>query len=147
MRKIILRHYVVEGVDDPSWKATAETLETLVPQMSRRLAPFDLTLALQEATIHEATPRNVEFGNMVTLACPEAGKSETPIETILDLEVAFDPVDGIEGTKKQLCRTLLLENNRFQALPPGLIADAILRFSFDILREDTGEDCASCEGG
>ncbi|WP_352425830.1 DUF2703 domain-containing protein [Aminomonas paucivorans] len=144
MNQIQIRHYRVEGLACTPWAETLKTLNDLCRQMAPRFAAMDLQLALQEVELPD-TPENRAFGNLVTLACPEADQPETALEALLGVRVEHDPCEECGD----ICRTLVVEEGaRFQALPSGLLMDGILRMAFSVIAPEGGcsGSCGSCSG-
>jgi hypothetical protein len=144
MAELIMRHYIVKDHDCEPCRETAETLRNLGTQMASRLAPLGLELKLQEAEMAEASEENLRRANQVTFSCDEAEMTEIALEDILGLQVTHEPA---EGEACDNCRTLIFEGRRFQKLPPGLVADGLVRAAFSILEGGDGTSCGGCGGG
>jgi hypothetical protein len=86
--------------------------------------------------------------NRVTFSCPEDDMPERDLDEILGLQVTHEPCRTCSDKAgfPVTCRTVLVEEQGYQALPSGLIADAMLRFSFSVLSGGQECDSHSCGG-
>ena len=152
MKNIVIRHYIAEKVHCEPTAQTGQTLRKLCAQMAPKLARLDVSLSLQEALLEEPGPESIGMMNRVTFSCPEEEMPERTLDEILGLQVTYEPCRTCsdEAGFPVSCRTVMVEEQGYQALPSGLVADAMLRFSFAVL--SGGESCDShgcsgcCEG-
>ncbi|MGC9372144.1 MAG: DUF2703 domain-containing protein [Thermovirgaceae bacterium] len=140
MNRIILRHYAGgESTCDPVVK-TRETLKTLLEQMGPKMEKIGFQVVMKEEDLSDTGQD--ERKNMITLACPEMDFGEKPLEEIIGAEAAKEECSCGDGT----CRSLKLEGQSYQAVPPGLITDGMLRVAFSAMGAMAGGGCGSCCG-
>ena len=148
MKDIIIRHYLFEEIHCEPTHQTGSTLRKLCSQMAPKLAKLDIRLVLQEAVMENPNPDNIRMMNRVTFSCPEEDLPERDLDEILGLQVTYEPCrtcsDGAGFPVS--CRTVMVEDQGYQALPSGLIADAMLRFSFSVLSGVQACDPNGCGG-
>ncbi len=148
MKNITIRHYLFEEIHCEPTRQTGETLRKLCAQMAPKLARLDINLVLQEAVVDNPNPGNIKMMNRVTFACPDEDLPERDIDEILGLQVTYEPCRTCSDQAgfPVACRTVLVEEQGYQGLPSGLIADALLRFSFSVLSAGQECDTHSCGG-
>jgi hypothetical protein len=140
MNRIILRHYAGgEKTCDPVVR-TRETLKTLLEQMGPKMEKIGFQVVMKEEDLSDTVKD--ERMNMITLACPDLDFGETPLEEIIGAEAAQEACPCGDGT----CRTLKVEGHSYQAVPPGLITDGLLRVAFSAMEAMAGGGCESCCG-
>jgi hypothetical protein len=156
LKDIVIRHYIFEQVHCEPTRQTGETLRKLCAQMAPKLAKLEVKLVLQEAVVENPDPGNIRMMNRVTFSCPEEEMPEQDLDEILGLQVTHEPCRTCsdEAGFPVACRTVMVEEQGYQALPSGLIADALLRFSFSVLAggqtcdtHSCGGCCEGCHGG
>lgn len=148
MKDIVIRHYIFEQIHCEPTRQTGETLRKLCAQMAPKLAKLEVKLVLQEAVVENPDPGNIRMMNRVTFSCPEEEMPEQALDEILGLQVTYEPCRTCsdEAGFPVACRTVMVEEQGYQALPSGLIADALLRFSFSVLAGGQTCDTHSCGG-
>jgi len=148
LKDIVIRHYIFEQIHCEPTRQTGETLRKLCAQMAPKLAKLEVKLVLQEAVVENPDPGNIRMMNRVTFSCPEEEMPEQDLDEILGLQVAYEPCRTCsdEAGFPVACRTVMVEEQGYQALPSGLIADALLRFSFSVLAGGQTCDTHSCGG-
>ncbi len=148
MKTVVIRHYRFESIHCEPTHQTGETLRRLCSQMAAKLEKLDLKLVLQEALVEKPTPENIQMMNRVTFSCPEEDMPEQDLDGILGLQVTYEPCRTCsdEAGFSVACRTVMVEEQGYQALPSGLIADALLRFSFAALNGGVTCDQSGCSG-
>ena len=148
MKDIVIRHYIFEQIHCEPTRQTGETLRKLCAQMAPKLAKLEVKLVLQEAVVENPDPGNIRMMNRVTFSCPEDEMPEQDLDEILGLQVTYEPCRTCsdEAGFPVACRTVMVEEQGYQALPSGLIADALLRFSFSVLAGGQTCDTHSCGG-
>lgn len=148
MKDIVIRHYIFEQIHCEPTRQTGETLRKLCAQMAPKLAKLEVKLVLQEAVVENPDPGNIRMMNRVTFSCPEEEMPEQDLDEILGLQVTHEPCRTCsdEAGFPVACRTVMVEEQGYQALPSGLIADALLRFSFSVLAGGQTCDTHSCGG-
>ena len=148
MKDIVIRHYIFEQIHCEPTRQTGETLRKLCAQMAPKLAKLEVKLVLQEAVVENPDPGNIGMMNRVTFSCPEEEMPEQDLDEILGLQVTYEPCRTCsdEAGFPVACRTVMVEEQGYQALPSGLIADALLRFSFSVLAGGQTCDTHSCGG-
>ena len=148
MKDIVIRHYIFEQIHCEPTLQTGETLRKLCAQMAPKLAKLEVKLVLQEAVVENPDPGNIGMMNRVTFSCPEEEMPEQDLDEILGLQVTYEPCRTCsdEAGFPVACRTVMVEEQGYQALPSGLIADALLRFSFSVLAGGQTCDTHSCGG-
>ncbi len=157
MKDIIIRHYLFDNIHCEPTHQTGSTLRKLCAQMAPKLAKLDIRLVLQEAVSENPEPGNIRLMNRVTFSCPDEDLPERDLDEILGLQVTYEPCRTCsdEAGFPVACRTVMVEEQGYQALPSGLIADAMLRFSFSVLSGGQeacdphvcGGHCEGCHGG
>jgi hypothetical protein len=140
MTRITIRHYRADGGAKAPYAATGEAILKMGRGMAPRVAALGMELAFEEIRIEAAS--DADRHNLVTFDCPEAGRSESPLETLLGLDVRMEPC-GEEPEKS--CRSLVFEGTSYQAVPMGLIADGLFRTAFAVMGRDSS--CEACGGG
>lgn len=148
MKDIIIRHYLFEEIHCEPTHQTGATLRKLCSQMAPKLAKLDIRLVLQEAVMENPNPDNIRMMNRVTFSCPEEDLPERDLDEILGLQVTYElcRTCSDEAGFPVSCRTVMVEDQGYQALPSGLIADAMLRFSFSVLSGVQACDPNGCGG-
>ncbi len=148
MKDIIIRHYLFEEIHCEPTHQTGATLRKLCSQMAPKLAKLDIRLVLQEAVMENPNPDNIRMMNRVTFSCPEEDLPERDLDEILGLQVTYEPCRTCsdEAGFPVSCRTVMVEDQGYQALPSGLLADAMLRFSFSVLSGVQACDTHGCGG-
>ncbi len=138
MNRIIIRHYAGgEKTCDPVVK-TRETLKTLLEQMGPKMEKIGFQVVMKEEDLSDT--KYDERKNLITLACPELDFGETPLEEIIGAEAVEEACSCGDGT----CRSLRVEGQSYQAVPPGLITDGMLRVAFSAMEALAGGGCESC---
>ena len=153
MNKLFIRQYVPAEDSGASCAPCAETnryLLSMIENLSPKLANLDIQPVLQLMEIHTVTERNAGKLNYVSFFAPETGISEEKsIEEVLGVPVSYEECEGCllpEGTSFKT-RTLGIEGREYQALPPGVLTDALIRVVFSTLggcAEGSCEHCAGC---
>jgi len=148
LKDIIIRHYLFEEIHCEPTHQTGATLRKLCSQMAPKLAKLDIRLVLQEAVMENPNPDNIRMMNRVTFSCPEEDLPERDLDEILGLQVTYElcRTCSDEAGFPVSCRTVMVEDQGYQALPSGLIADAMLRFSFSVLSGVQACDPNGCGG-
>lgn len=140
MNRIILRHYAEgENTCEPVVK-TRETLKTLQEQLGPKLEKIGFQIVMKEEKLPESDPEGENRRNLITLSCPDLDFEDTPLEEIIGAESTSEECSCGTGT----CRTLQVEGQTYQAVPPGLITDGMLRVAFSAMEAMAGGGCESC---
>jgi len=152
MNKLIIRHFTPSadsGVKCAPCEETSRYLHSMMESLAPKLAGLDIQLALQSLEVHTVTEANCGKLNYVSFLGPELGiEAERSIEEILDASISFERCEGCslpDGTPFSV-RTLNTGGSSFQALPPGVLSDALIRVVFSSLGSCGKGDCASCAG-
>ncbi|MBO8153896.1 DUF2703 domain-containing protein [Thermovirga sp.] len=143
MNRIIVRHYCTEQKCPPV-EQTLETLQRLVAEMEPKLKNIGFNIELELLNLSNAKETSHQDINKVTISCKEMDFDETPLEEIIGVPVHMEPCPC--GGDLNECRALIVEGKSFQALPPGLILDGILRVAFSALDQLGGTCGHSCDG-
>jgi len=140
MNKIILTHYAAgEDTCDPVVE-TRKTIETLLRQMGPKMEKIGFQVTVREEPAAGKEDAESDRTNLITLACPELGLEETPLEDLIGAESKMEACSCGEGQ----CRSISLEGQSYQAIPPGLITDGMLRVAFSAMEAMAGGGCESC---
>ena len=152
MNRLFIRHYIPAPDSGVSCVPCAETnriLLSMIEQLSPKLANLDIQPVLQVMEIHTVTERNAGKLNYVSFFAPETGISEEKsIEEVLGVPVSYEECEGCllpEGISFK-ARTLEIEGREYQALPPGVLTDALIRVVFSTLGGCAGGSCENCAG-
>ena len=147
MNTLHIRHYVPapgSGAVCPPCDETNKRLQALIEELSPKLANLDVTLSLQTLEISAITQKNSGKLNYVSFYAPQMGlRDERSIEAILEAPISYTRCEGciLPGGEPFSVRTLEIEGDSFQALPQGVLTDALIRVVFS-----TMGDCASTGG-
>lgn len=153
MNTLYIRHYVPasnSGAQCPPCGETNRRLQAMVGELSPKLANLDVNLSLQTLEIPEITKKNSGKLNYLSFFGPELGlKTERSIEDVLQVSVTYSKCEGCvlpDGESFEV-RTLDIEGEPCQALPPGVLTDAMIRIVFSTMGDcaSTG-GCESCSG-
>jgi len=140
MSRITIRHYRADDGPEAAYVQTGESILRMGKALAPRLSGLGLELAFEEVRIVD--PEAADRHNLVTLECAAAKREETPLETILVLEVGEVPCEEDPGRN---CRALLFEGTPYAAIPPGLVADALFRLAFSAMGGGCSPSgCGSC---
>ncbi len=140
MTPIRIRHYTHPQRSDAE-NATGITLGQLVSAHAPRFAALDLALELEVVPCDAPEERNrVTFSYAAPSDDEEpSGEREYALEELLGLDVVVSP-----GAAH---RTLVYEGHAYDALPPGLLADGLLRVAMTLLGGGgCGGSCGGCQG-
>jgi hypothetical protein len=139
---IRIRHYAPEGAQCAPVKETYETLSNMMEQLGPKLARIGFPVTLEKASSEGDPSKN----NMVTLESAGIDFPETPLDEILGLEASPKPCDCSAGEGHGECRTIEVAGETYQTIPPGLIADGLLRVALSSTG-GCGSGCGTCGGG
>jgi len=139
---IRIRHYAPEGSDCGPVRDTYDTLSTLVEQLGPKLEKMGFPVTLEKVPSGGEPAKN----NMVTMECQEIEFPETPLDEILGLEASARSCNCSAGEGHGESRTIELGNDQYQAIPPGLVADGLLRVALSA-GGGCGSGCGTCGGG
>lgn len=139
---IRIRHYAPEGSDCGPVKETFETISSLVEQLGPKLAKMGFPVTLESVSSGD----EAEKINMVTMECLEIEFPETPLDEILGFESSVKPCTCSAGEGHGQCRSIDVGGDSYQAVPPGLIADGLLRVALSATG-GCGSGCGTCGGG
>lgn len=152
MNKLFIRQYVPSGDSGASCAPCAETnsyLVSMIENLSPKLANLNIQPVLQVMEIHAITERNAGKLNYISFFSPEMGiPEEKSIEEVLGVPVSYEGCEGCllpDGTPFKT-RTLGVEGREYQALPPGVLTDGLIRVVFSSLGGCSGGSCDSCAG-
>ena len=152
MNTLYVRHYLPAADSGASCEAcgrTSEFLQSMVRDLSPKLANLNIRLVLQNLEMHQVTEANCGKLNYVSFFAPEMGLSdERSLETILGAPVSFEDCEGcsLPDGKPFPARTLSVDGHQSQAIPPGMLTDALIRVVFSAMGGCSGSGCASCKG-
>ncbi len=138
---ITVRHYAPEGTLCEPLRQTSETLNTLVIELGAKLARMGFPVTLENVSSNGEPEKN----NMVTMECLEIDFPETPLDEILGFQASARPCECASGTGPEKCRTIEIGDDSYQAVPPGLIADGLLRVALSATG-GCGSGCGTCGG-
>jgi len=139
---IRIRHYAPEGAQCGPVKETYDTLCNMVEQLGPKLARIGFPVTLEKASSDGDPERN----NLVTLESADIDFPETPLDEILGYEASSKPCGCDGGDGHGRCRTIEVAGQTYQAVPPGLIADGLLRVALSSTG-GCGSGCGTCGGG
>lgn len=139
---IKIRHYTPEGAACEPVKETFETIRSLVEQLGPKLEKMGFPVTLESVSSGGEAGKN----NMVTMECLEVEFPETPLDEILDFESAVKPCNCSAGEGHGECRSIVVGDESYQAVPAGLIADGLLRVALSST-VGCGSGCGTCGGG
>ncbi len=139
---ILIRHYAPEGTDCGPVKETLETISSLVDQLGPKLEKMGFPVALERVSSGGDSGKN----NMVTMECANIEFPETPLEEILGFESKVGPCKCSGDAGHGECRSIVAGDSAYQAVPPGLIADGLLRVALSATG-GCGSGCGTCGGG
>ena len=139
---IRIRHYAPEGAECGPVQETYETLSNMVEQLGPKLANMGFPVTLEKVSSGGDPARN----NMVTMESEKIEFPETPLDEILGLEASAKPCNCSAGEGHGECRTIEIGGDTYQAIPPGLIADGLLRVALSATG-GCGSGCGTCGGG
>ncbi|MBL3538469.1 DUF2703 domain-containing protein [Aminivibrio sp.] len=152
MNKLIIRQYVPSGDSGASCAPCEETkthLLSVIENLSPKLANLNIQPDLQVMEIHTITERNAGKLNFISFFSPETGiPEEKSIEEVLGVPVSYEMCEGCllpDGTSFKT-RTLGIEGREYQALPPGVLTDALIRVVFSTFESCGGGSCDTCAG-
>jgi len=152
MNKLFIRQYVPAEDSGASCAPCAETnryLLSMIENLSPKLANLDIQPVLQLMEIHTVTERNAGKLNYVSFFAPETGiPEEKSIEEVLGVPVRYEECEGchLPDSTPFKTRTLEIEGREYQALPPGVLTDALIRVVFSTLGGCAGGSCENCAG-
>jgi len=140
MTPILIRHYVHPQRSEAE-NATGLTLGRLISAHAPRFAALDLSLDLEVVPCDAPEDRN-----RVTFSYPMPSEDDEPpqerersLEDLLGLAVVVSP--------GAVHRTLVYEGQSYDAIPPGLLADGLLRVAMALMGGGgCGSSCAGCQG-
>ena len=150
MKTLTFTHYTVKDINPEPWRKTWETLEAFCKSMAPKAALLDIRLAARQVELEDYYEDSLMCGNLVTVACPDGGTPETPIEDILGLELDFAPCEGCVtpaggGFPCRMFRDSKGEEH--MALPEAFFTDTFMRTVFRAkYGGECGGSCASCAG-
>ncbi|MDO9508706.1 MAG: DUF2703 domain-containing protein [Thermovirgaceae bacterium] len=139
---IKIRHYAPEGVTCKPVQETFETIKSLVEQLGPKLEKMGFPVTLESVSSAGDAGKN----NMVTMECLEIEFPETPLDEILGFGSSVKPCGCSAGEGHGECRAIVVGDDSYQAVPPGLIADGLLRVALSATG-GCGSGCGTCGGG
>ncbi|GAB6280773.1 MAG: hypothetical protein STSR0007_08740 [Thermovirga sp.] len=138
---IRIRHYSPEGVACEPVKETFDTIKSLVEQLGPKLEKMGFPVTLESVSSGSDNEKN----NMVTMECLDIEFPETALDEILGFESSVKPCGCASGEGHGNCRTILVGDDSYQAVPAGLIADGLLRVALSSTG-GCGSGCGTCGG-
>jgi len=139
---IRVRHYAPEGASCGPVQETFETIRSLVEQLGPKLAKMGFPVTLEPVS----SAGDEEKNNMVTMECVEIEFPETPLDEILGFESSMEPCSCSAGEGHGKCRAISIGDDSYQSIPPGLVADGLLRVALSATG-GCGSGCGTCGGG